>query len=177
MSSAQRIKNILIGIAMIIFGIIMLSVGDKGFIVLLLVLGISLMVYGIGNLIYYFRMARHMVGGNLILYLGIITLDIGAFTISVYTISKNYVFTYLLITLCFSGVVLLLRGLESKSVGAPMWKWKVAEGIALLLAAIICFAFLKNETIAVYAFAIGLFYSAIVRIVSSFRRTAMVYIP
>lgn len=176
MSIVQRVKNVFIGLIMIVFALLLVILGETGYPVIVAILGISLAVSGIGTLIYYFRMAKRMVGGRFILYQGIFILDVGAFTLTLITIPKNYIMIYLLGVAGFTGVVLILRGLEAKSNGAPAWKWKFAEGLILLVFSIVCGKIVNTESAAVYLFAIGIGYSAIVKIISAFRKGAIVYI-
>ena len=176
MSSGQRIKNILIGILTILGCLILIIMKDDGLIIVASILSISLFVYGIKMLIYYFSMARHMVGGRIMLYLGIVVLDFGMFTMMLTNIPKIYIVLYLLVIYAFSGVIDILRSLEAKKYESPTWKLSLISGVINIVVAILCVAFIGSTRMIVYFYCAGLIYSAIIRIVTAFRKTAIVYI-
>ena len=153
----------------------MLLLPDMGPVIVMLLLCVSLFAYGIRTLWYYFTMARHMVGGRLHLYLGVIVIDLGLVTLALSNIPQMYIMLYLLILYVFSGAVSILRALESKKNGAH-WKWKLTYGIINLLIAAACGVFIRSGQVMVYIYCIGLVYSAVTRIIGAFRRTAVVYI-
>lgn len=135
-------------------------------------------VYGIRLLIYYFSMARHMVGGKRTLYQAIIVLDLGLFTGSMISMSDYIVTIYLLSIFAFSGVIDILRSLEAKKNGAS-WRMKFITGcisVIMALALVVTGLVQRNTTYLVYGYCFTLVYSGIMRIVASFRKTAMVYI-
>ena len=176
MSGGQRIKNILIGIAIILGALILIAFPEDGIIITAFFLSLSLIVYGIKTLIYYVTMARHMVGGRIMLYLAVIVLDLGMFTMMLTNIPKIYIVLYLVVVYAFAGVVSILRALEAKRYQAPMWKLSLISGIINVVIAILCIIFMRSTNMIVYLYCAGLIYSAIVRIVTAFRETAIVYI-
>ncbi len=176
MSSGQRIKNILIGIAIILGALILIAFPEEGMIITASILSLSLFIYGIKTLIYYVTMARHMVGGRIMLYLAVVVLDLGMFTMMLTNIPKIYIVLYLVVVYAFAGVVSILRALEAKRYQAPMWKLSLISGIINVVIAILCIIFMRSTNMIVYLYCVGLIYSAIVRIVTAFRETAIVYI-
>lgn len=176
MSSGQRIKNILIGIAIILGALILIAFPEDGIILTASILSLSLFIYGIKTLIYYVTMARHMVGGRIMLYLAVVVLDLGMFTMMLTNIPKIYIVLYLVVVYAFAGVVSILRALEAKRYQAPMWKLSLISGIINVVIAILCIIFMRSTNMIVYLYCTGLIYSAIVRIVTAFRETAIVYI-
>ncbi len=176
MSSGQRIKNILIGIAIILGALILIAFPEEGMIITASILSLSLFIYGIKTLIYYVTMARHMVGGRIMLYLAVVVLDLGMFTMMLTNIPKIYIVLYLVVVYAFAGVVSILRALEAKRYQAPMWKLSLISGIINVVIAILCIIFMRSTNMIVYLYCAGLIYSAIVRIVTAFRETAIVYI-
>lgn len=177
MSSIERIFNIAAGVLMAASALIMIFLPDIGAIIVLLILAFSLIAFGIRTLIYYVTMARHMVGGRLQLYLGIIVLDFGAFALTLTDVPKVYIMLYLLGIHAFSAVVSILRAFEAKRFGASSWKMKFFMGIAELLIAAACGVFINSMHIMVYIYAGGLLYSAVMRIIEALRKTAIAYIP
>lgn len=176
MSGGQRIKNILIGIAIILGALILIAFPEDGIIITASILSLSLFIYGIKTLIYYVTMARHMVGGRIMLYLAVVVLDLGMFTMMLTNIPKIYIVLYLVVVYAFAGVVSILRALEAKRYQAPMWKLSPISGIINVVIAILCIIFMRSTNMIVYLYCAGLIYSAIVRIVTAFRETAIVYI-
>ena len=176
MSSGQRILGVLSGLLMIALSVLMITHTDRGLIVAYAILSLSLTVYGVRTLLFYFSMARHMVGGKLLLYVGIIALDLGAFTASMVSTPRVYLILYLLCAHAFSGVVDILRGREAKSYGGKTWRLNIVHGAVNILVALACVVFLRSTDILVYIYCAGLIYSALVRIVTALRKTAIVYI-
>ena len=176
MSSGQKIKNVLIGIAIILGALILIAFPEDGIIITASILSLSLFIYGIKTLIYYVTMARHMVGGRIMLYLAVVVLDLGMFTMMLTNIPKIYIVLYLVVVYAFAGVVSILRALEAKRYQAPMWKLSLISGIINVVIAILCIIFMRSTNMIVYLYCAGLIYSAIVRIVTAFRKTAIVYI-
>lgn len=176
MNSGQRIKNILIGLLIILGSIILIALPEEGLIITAAVLSLSLFIYGIRMLIYYLTMARHMVGGRIMLYLAVIVLDFGMFTMMMTSIPKIYIALYLLAIYAFSGAIDILRALEAKKYQASSWRFKLISGVINIVIAILCVVFIGSTNMIVYLYCAGLIYSAIVRIVTAFRKTAIVYI-
>lgn len=178
MSQFQRIKSLFFGLFMIAFSVLLMFLPEEGFIFAALTIGILLFIYAFRLLLYYFRMARHMVGGRSILYQAIILLDVALFTNSIASMSSFIILFYLLGVYAFAGFVSVLRAFEAKRFGGA-WKMKLALGIIGVLFAILMLVLgviLKDRNILVYGFAISLIYSGLTRIVTAFRKTAIVYI-
>ena len=176
MSSGQLIKSVLISLLIILGAVIMIAFPKDGIIITASILSLSLIIYGIKTLIYYITMARHMVGGRIMLYLAVVVLDLGIFTMMLTRIPKIYIVLYLVVGYAFSGVVDILRALEAKKYQAPSWRLSLISGIIGVVIAILCIVFIGSTNMIVYLYCAGLIYSAIVRIITAFRKTAIVYI-
>ena len=176
MSGGQRIKNVLIGILIILGAVILIAFPEEGIIITASILSLSLFVYGIKTLIYYITMTRHMVGGRIMLYLAVVVLDLGMFTMMLTNIPKMYIALYLVVVYAFSGAIDILRALEAKKYQAPSWRLSLTSGIISVVIAILCIVFIGSTNMIVYLYSAGLIYSAIVRIITAFRKTAIVYI-
>lgn len=176
MSGGQRIKNVLIGILIILGAVILIAFPEEGIIITASILSLSLFVYGIKTLIYYITMTRHMVGGRIMLYLAVVVLDLGMFTMMLTNIPKMYIALYLVVVYAFSGAIDILRALEAKKYQAPSWRLSLISGIISVVIAILCIVFIGSTNMIVYLYSAGLIYSAIARIVTAFRKTAIVYI-
>ncbi len=174
----QRIKTI-VGSLLTIFvavGLCYLDPSDACRLIAAL-LGVALILSGIRHLFYYFTMARYMIGGKAILYKGILLLDFGLFTGTLNDIPTVYIILYLLACHAFTGAIDVLRALEAKKLQAPSWKYSMAFGGINLLIVVGCLVFFRSTSAVVYIYSSGLIYSALVRIMSAVRRSAIAYIP
>lgn len=179
MSSGTKVWTVLIGLVMIAAGAWLFYDPDDGLKVVAVVLSISCTLRGFQLLLYYLTMARHMVSGKVILYLGMVYLDVGVLTSAMIANARVYIILYLAVLHGFSGVVEILRSRERKNVGASDWKWTLVTGLTNLLIAAIAISagmYTQYNRVVVYIYAAGLIYSACMRIVSAFRRTEIVYI-
>lgn len=116
----KRILHILIGPGLILVAVLLISLGEKGPEIIALVLGISMLIYGVRCLIVYFTKFRHMVGGRSQLYNGILTLDLGLLMLISFNTSTFLILVYLLGARLLSGGIDLMRSLESKKNGSPL---------------------------------------------------------
>ncbi|MCR4832974.1 MAG: hypothetical protein K5900_05315 [Butyrivibrio sp.] len=176
MTRLQRIRAFVTGGITLYLAALMMLAPDEGYPVVLIFISLGLMFYGIRSLIYYFTMARFMVGGRMILYRAIVMLDFGYLTATLSDIPRIYVLIYLIVIHAFSALVEILRAGEDKRYGARSWKLKLSHGIVNLIIALVCIVFIGKHNTAVYMYSLGLMYSAIVRIVSAFRKTTFIYI-
>lgn len=179
MNKFQRIKNIFFGISLISFAILLLLIPEESFSAIVSILCLSLLLYGFKLLWYYVSMARHMVGGKSFLYQSIIVLDLALFTLSVISMSSFYIMIYLMGVYAFAGAIDILRALEAKKNRSPYWKMKFSSGCIRVIATIALFIpgiILQKTDILVYGYCLNLVYAAVMRIISAFRRTAIIYI-
>ena len=178
MNKFQRIKNVLFGVFMLLFALAFLLVPKESYEAVAAIIAILLIVYGFRMLWYYFTMARHMVGGKTSLYQAVIILDLALFTGSMAAMSSFAVLFYLLGVFAFTGFVGILRAFEAKKVGAS-WKTKFITGCISVVLAIVMLllgVIFDNKDILVYGFAASLIYAGVMRIVTAFKKTAIVYI-
>ena len=175
MSMLQRISNFISGLLSFLSGFVIILVPEFGFSFAMLILGFSLLISGLRTVIYFFRMARHMVGGRSMLYYGVITMDFGVFTLALTDMPKLYLAIYLVGVYAFSGVIDIMRSLEARSYEGS-WRMNLLHGSANVALAILCLAFVRSADVLAYIYGAGLIYSAIIRFIKTFRRTAVVYI-
>ena len=179
MNIYQRIKSFAAGVILIIYGILVMLVPESGYMILLLVLFLFLLFSGAKMLLYYFKMARFMVGGKSVLFEGVILLDAAIFTATLTTLKPFYLILYLVGAYAVAGVIAILRSFEEKKCESPAWKFKFASGllnIVIAAVAVISGLFLKSADIPVYIYGGGMIYSGIMRIISGFRKTPSIYI-
>ena len=171
----QKLKNILLAVSMIIIGVAMLFYGEKAYMAIIGVVSLVLEVMGLRKLIFYFSMARYMVGGRNILFRGILLFDFGIFTGSLVWVPKGYILMYLAGTLAFSGLVNIISAIEAKRIESS-WKFKTFQGSIKILIAISCLIFTRSEVRVVDICAIGFILSAVMSIANTFRRQQVVTI-
>ena len=138
-----------------------------------------MLIYGTRLLWYYFSMARHMVGGKIVLYQAIIVLDVALFTMTIATMEDYIVLIYLLSIYAFSGAIDILRAFEAKKNDSPVWKKKIIIGfikIGFAILMVVLAIIFRNTDILVYGFAVSLASTAVLKIYDALRETAIVYI-
>ena len=179
MTKGGRLWRIISGLFMLLMGAGVLIDPYGAVPIFAGILSLTFTLRGLSSLIYYGSTARHMVGGKLALYRGIIYMDAGLFMSAIADEAKIYIILYLAILHGFAGIVDLLRSREAKSEGSPVWKGAAVYGTVevLLAAAVLIGGYALGSVRAVmYIYGAGLMYTACVRIGTAFRRTAIVYI-
>ena len=176
MGKARRVFNILTGLFIILFGIIMLDGQERAYTAMLFFLEVALIIRGIRLLTYYNSMVRHMVGGKIILYEGIFFLDMGLLFVNIDDLPRMYVMLYLVIGLAISGVIDLLRANEIRLLESGHWKYQAFAGIVKVTATLISFASFKYPVILVSVYSFGVIHTGVARIISAVRPGAIVYI-
>lgn len=175
MTGFQRIRKILFALGMIAVAVFLI-VEPTEYMLIVSILAIGLAIAGIKDIIFYFVMARHMVGGKMILIQGVIILDFAMLTGSLAEVPKIYILLYLIGIHAFSGVVDVLRAMEAKRTVEGPWKLKITHGMVNLALALCCLIFIRKSNTALLIYSLGLIYSAIVRIFSAFQRTSFILI-
>ncbi|MBR5381594.1 MAG: hypothetical protein IK136_03130 [Oscillospiraceae bacterium] len=179
MTQVQRIRKIINALLTIVCAVVLLYEKEDGYLIVSLLLSLSLILSGLRALIYYFTMARHMVDGISVLFKGIFLLDFGIFTLSISRNEGVFIAVYLLVVRAFDGAVGILRALEARRLGAASWRLSMSDGILNIAfaAAAVIFGFISgNPQVLTWLYAIGLIYSAVVKIILACRKTAIVYI-
>ena len=176
MTNLQRARELLGGLLMLAGGIVVVCQPEIGVMFIVLIVVVTTILKGAGSLLYYITMARHMVGGKLQLYKGIILLDVGMFFLSQDDMPMIYLVLYLLIANMISGVIGILGANEARQMESGRWRIKMAIGAADVLFGLASIFCLGRPNILVYIYSAGLIYSAVLRIISAFRRSAIVYI-
>jgi uncharacterized membrane protein HdeD (DUF308 family) len=149
---------------------------DEAYMLVIWVLAAGLAIRGIKDIVFYFVMARHMVGGKMILFQGVVVLDFAILTGSLSDVPKIYILLYLIGVHAFSGAIETLRAMEARKKVAGPWKLKLGHGIINFLLALSCLIFIRQTHTALIIYSIGLIYSAAIRILSAFQRTSFAVI-
>ncbi len=176
MGKAKRIAYFFKGLVMIIASLIMFAWPEEGYLVVLFILEMTLLIHGIQKIWYYFSMARFMVGGINIFYRGLLIFDAGLFTLNLRNMPPIVTMLYLIAVMLFSGVINVAKANETRKQKSIHWKYSMFSGGVKILVAIVCIFHLHSAEIITTIYSIGLFCSAVSHIVTSFRKTAIVYV-
>jgi len=175
-TNLQRFGSLILGLLMVACGFVLLLEPQGGVIVVAAILAAALLLYGVGKLVYYIRMARHMAGGLMVLFIAVIALDVGVLAFAMVIENPlvaiaSYLSTYNTIV----GFITIARGIESKMFGSP-WISNIVLGLVSLALASLCTTYINSGETIIWVFCIGLFYDACVRMVSAFKPTEIIYI-
>ncbi len=178
MNSLQRFKEILLGLLLIFYALVIMYDRDYPQLLIVSTICLYLIFDGIRKMVYYVKMARHMVGGKRILIRSILTLDLGLFTLMMTSMSDLTILIYLLSFFAFTGVISILRSIESKKNGGH-WKLKMIEGVMYIVYSVVLIVagmFTNQKELLVQSFSGTLLCFGVLRIYSAFRKTKIIYI-
>ncbi|MBO6159415.1 MAG: hypothetical protein J6P72_09215 [Firmicutes bacterium] len=176
MTKLQRFQSILASLFQLLFAVLILFFSDLGYGIITALISFSLLLSAIREFRYYFSMARYMVGGKRMLYRALIMTDLAFLSLSIAQIPTIYIQIYLVAIFGFSGFVDLMRALEARRGGASSWKLNAFHSAFNLLMAILCLCFIRFGRVTEILYVISLVNSAILRLITAFRRTAIIYI-
>lgn len=176
MGATRRLIYFLTGALMVVLSVFMIRPDPDGYQVVLNFMKIALLLSGIKHLHYYFTMARYMVGGIYIFYKGVFLLDAALFAFSMDKLPRQYAMLYLIGGLAFAGIVGIMHAMEVKRLESGKWVHLLIQAVIQLAFAVICLFFLGNSMVLTFVYGIGMLHSGISRIITAFRRTAIVYV-
>ena len=176
MSRIRRAWNILAGAAMIFFALLLFIAPEEGYDIMVLVLLITLLARGIGQLIYYFTMARFAIGGIMTFYKAVFLIDAALFALGLQHVPPVYVKIYLIMTMAIGGIIDVLRANEARRMESGHWRYQFTYGLVTVVIALVCGLFLRQEWILTIIFGAGLVHSGVSRIVTACRKSAIVYV-
>ena len=169
MTRFMRMRIILLGICMIAVSLMMLAFPDVGYVLATIILGTVLVFDGLKQLLYFFSMGIHMVGGRIILYRALITLDVGVFTLTIHGSGLRYIMFYFVMYYIFAGMVSMFRALEARKYGAGSWKFNFAAGIYDVVISMICLLNNRSAKMMLDILCLALIVSGVNRIVMASR--------
>ena len=176
MSKMRRMWNILAAIFMIQSALFLMFVPDIAFELIAVFVGIMLTYYGLKYLIYYLTHAQHMVGGKRMLLVGLIMFDLGVSATVLYDQARFIMIIYVVGANLVYAVLGIARAIGNKKDGNSGWKIDFAQGIGNIILASLCLIFINHVEIPVFIYSAGVIYSAVLKIIASCRRTAIVYV-
>ena len=168
--------NVILSLLMIAGGVALLLSPQEALFVVALALGFYFVAYGLHTLVYYLTMARHMTGGLTLLFIAVISIDIGSLVLAFSSKPHASIMLYLVGYNMFTGVLAIARARESKALESR-WKASLARGIVNVALGVACLVFIGSDQIVTAIFCFGLFYNAGVRLARSLRPTEIIYIP
>jgi uncharacterized membrane protein HdeD (DUF308 family) len=87
-----------------------------------------------------------------------------------------YILIYLAVFFGFAGFVDVVGALSARRDGAHSWKMRFLQGAVNILLVLLCLLFLGNERLVEFIFCFSLVNSAVIKMITAFRRTAVIYI-
>ncbi len=175
MTNWQKFSNVLAAFLMILFGLLILFIGEEAYLFVILAFAFLLFIYSIRMLVYYFQMARYMVGGKEILYRGILFLDLSLFIFTLSTIPSTYVMLYMVGMLAFSGAVDIMNAMDLRRLQGH-WILQFIRGTVCVVGAVLCIVMMNTPKMVVTIFCFMLFYNAVMRIINAVRPTEIIAI-
>ena len=176
MSKTKRLWNIIEAITMIQGAIVLMLVPDLAFIIIAAFVGLALACKGLKFIIYYMTHAQHMVGGKRLLLVGLLMFDAGAFACLVCDQATVLMITYVVAVHLVACVLNFARAYSNKGDGNPGWKTDLAQGIGNLAQVVLCLVFINTIEIPVFIYCAGVIYTAVLKIIASCKKTAIVYV-
>lgn len=176
MSKFNRMKNIAAGIGIIILSVLMFAFPSTGYYMATIIFGVVLLIDGIKQLIYFLSMGIHMIGGKIILYRALITMDLSFFLLSISSIGQRYLMVYFIIYYFFVGMITIFRAFEARKIKAELWKWKLTNGLIKVMIAVTCIINISSKDMMLFLVCFGLIVSALTRIGMALKKTAIIFI-
>ena len=175
MTVAQRVWLVIRALVTVFCSVLLFEYPANGYFFVVLILEVSLFIYALRNLVYYFSLARYMVGGIEIFYRSIIVLDISLFALGLHEMPQKIVMLYLIACLAFYGVVDVIEAYGARKLAAP-WKASFFHGTVKFILALVCLFHMDSVETATIVYGVSLIYSALTDVLSAFRKTAIVYV-
>ena len=176
MSKTKRIFNIIGAIFVIQAALFLMLVPSIAFQLIAVFVGIYLTYNGMKYLIYYLTHAQHMVGGKRIFLVGLIMFDLGVFATTLFDQAQAIMIIYVVAAHLVAAGLSIIRAVGNKRDNNPGWKIDLAQGIGNITLVVLCLVFINHVEIPVFIYSAGLIYSAILTIIQSCKRTAIVYV-
>ena len=176
MSKTRRVWNIILAVLNIQGALILMLVPDIAFLLIAIFVGFMLMGRGLKYLFYYMTQANHMVGGKRVLLVGLFLFDFGVFVTMLVDEPQAIMIVYVVAIHLVAAVINIIRTVGNKKDGNPGWKIDFAQFFGNLAQVVLCLVFIGHVEIPVYIYCIGEIYGSILKIISSCKKTAIVYV-
>ena len=176
MGLTKRVLNVIASLIILALGVFMLLDPKNSYKLVVLLLMITLIVKGLRLLVYYFKMARHTVGGIVFLYQGVLLLDAGIFALSLDNVPVVYTMLYLIVCMLVAGGIDVMRSNQARIMETGKWKLQMVYGAGNIILSILGIIFIFSGTWVAIIYAVSLLHSGVCRMITAFRKTAVVYI-
>ena len=176
MSKTRRVWNIIVAIFMIQSALFLMLIPEVAFEVIAIFVGLMLTFRGIKYLSYYMTHAQHMVGGKKILLVGLFMFDMGFFSMVLMDQAQIILIIYVVAAHLIASGLNFARAFSNKGDGNPGWKIDLAQGIGNVAQVALCLIFINWVEVPVFIYCGGVIYSAVLKIIQSCKRTAIVYV-
>lgn len=176
MSKTRRVWNIIGAVFEIITALLLMLVPDLAFEFIAIIIAFILLIYGIKYIVYYLTHAQHMIGGKWLLLVGLILFDMSVFLTILDNVTQPILIIYIVVVHFVAAIVNFARAVSNKGDGNPGWTIDLAQGIGNFAQVVLCLVFIKWFEVPVFIYCSGLIYSAILTIIASCKRTAIIYV-
>ena len=176
MSKTRRVWNIIIAVLNIQGAIILMLIPNIAFLFIAISVGLMLMWRGLKYLTYYITHANHMVGGKRVLLVGLFLFDFGVFVTILIDEPQAIMIIYVVAIHLVAAILNIIRAVGNKKDGNPGWKIDLAQFIGNLAQVVLCLIFIKHVEIPVFIYCIGEIYASVLKIITSCKKTAIVYV-
>ena len=176
MTRSRRIMNIIGAVFSIQGALLLMIIPQIAFRIIAIGVGLWLAYKGGKYIIYYLTHANHMVGGKWFLLIGLILFDFGAFSSTLIDQAQVILIIYIVVCHLIGAGLRFVRAFGNKKDGNPGWKIDLAQGIGNVILVCLCLVFIRYVEIPVYIYCAGSIYTSILSIISSCKRTAIVYV-
>ena len=176
MTKTQKFLTILVSVFYLLCAFLILCRPVDGYRAVVFILDIALLVMGFSQLIYFFTMARHKVGGLTVLYKSIFLIDMGILIMSYKDSPKKIVMIYLIVLIGIQAAIDIMNAIKGIKIKSDAWKTKLLKGLLSVAVIITCICNINSTETAAIIFAIGLIIEAIAGIVQCFKNTQMLYV-
>ena len=176
MSKSKRVWTVIGAIFAIQGAVFLMFIPDLAFHLIALGLGLDLTFFGLKYIFYYLTHAQHMVGGKRIMLIGLLLFDAGAFSTLLIDQAQAILVIYVVAGHFIAAVINIIRTIGNKKDLNPGWKIDLAQFIGNIAQVVLCLVFIKYVEIPVFIYSIGVIYTSVLKIISSFKRTAIVYV-
>ena len=176
MSKKKRVWNIIVAVFMIQSALFLMFIPDVAFMIIAAFVGMMLTFRGVRFLIYYSTHACHMIGGKKILLVGLLMFDAGVFSVSLIDQAQMIMIFYVVAIHLVAAVLNMARAVSNKGDGNPGWKIDLAQGIGNMAQVVLCMIFAGYVEIPVFIYCAGVIYAAVIKIIRSCKKTAIVYV-
>lgn len=176
MTKTKRVFTIIGAFLAIQGSLILMLVPNYALEIIAAGLGFTLVFYGLKYLLYYLTHAQHMVGGKWFLLIGLILLDAGIFAGTVYDKAKVLTILYIAGAHLIGAGLNIVRAVGNRKDNNRGWKIDMAQGVGNIILVLLCIIFMHDVIIPVYIYCISAIYTAILMLISAFKKTAIVYV-